>query len=60
MLYKAFIHGLRYPEQGVLKGSEKRVYYRLLGELVEFGKTEQLFSTPADKRTEDYITGRFG
>ena len=32
----------------------------LLGELVEFGKTEQLFSDPADKRTEDYITGRFG
>ena len=32
----------------------------LLGELVEFGKTEQVFSTPADKRTEDYITGRFG
>ena len=32
----------------------------LLGELVEFGKTEQLFSTPADRRTEDYITGRFG
>ena len=32
----------------------------LLGELVEFGKTEQLFSNPRDKRTEDYITGRFG
>ena len=32
----------------------------LLGELVEFGKTEQLFSNPQDKRTEDYITGRFG
>ena len=32
----------------------------LLGELVEFGKTEQVFSTPVDKRTEDYITGRFG
>ena len=32
----------------------------LLGELVEFGKTEQLFSNPADTRTEDYITGRFG
>ncbi len=32
----------------------------LLGELVEFGKTEQLFSMPTDKRTEDYITGRFG
>ena len=34
--------------------------FLLLGELVEFGKTEQLFSNPADKRTEDYITGRFG
>ena len=32
----------------------------LLGELVEFGKTEQVFSMPRDKRTEDYITGRFG
>jgi len=32
----------------------------LLGELVEFGETEKLFSQPADKRTEDYITGRFG
>jgi len=32
----------------------------LLGELIEFGGTEQLFSTPRDQRTEDYITGRFG
>ena len=32
----------------------------LLGELVEFGNTEQIFSMPKDKRTEDYITGRFG
>ncbi len=32
----------------------------LLGEVVEFGKTEELFSMPRDKRTEDYITGRFG
>ena len=32
----------------------------LLGELVEFGKTDDLFSQPQDKRTEDYITGRFG
>ena len=32
----------------------------LLGELVEYGKTDNLFSHPADKRTEDYITGRFG
>ncbi|GAA6393070.1 Phosphate import ATP-binding protein PstB 3 [uncultured Flavonifractor sp.] len=32
----------------------------LMGELVEFGETEQIFSMPQDKRTEDYITGRFG
>ena len=32
----------------------------LLGELVEFGKTDDIFSKPKDKRTEDYITGRFG
>lgn len=32
----------------------------LLGEVIEYDKTEKLFSVPADKRTEDYITGRFG
>lgn len=32
----------------------------LVGEMVEFGKTEDIFSLPKDKRTEDYITGRFG
>ena len=32
----------------------------LLGELVEFDKTQKIFTTPSDKRTEDYITGRFG
>ncbi|MBS6397629.1 MAG: phosphate ABC transporter ATP-binding protein [Clostridiales bacterium] len=32
----------------------------LLGEVIEFNKTEKLFSLPEDKRTEDYITGRFG
>jgi len=32
----------------------------LLGELIEFDKTEKLFTNPSDKRTEDYITGRFG
>jgi phosphate transport system ATP-binding protein len=31
-----------------------------LGELIEFGETEQIFTTPSNKRTEDYITGRFG
>ncbi|MDL2220502.1 phosphate ABC transporter ATP-binding protein PstB [Eubacteriales bacterium OttesenSCG-928-N14] len=34
--------------------------FMLLGEMIEHGKTEQLFSLPQDKRTEDYITGRFG
>ena len=32
----------------------------LLGEMIEYGKTEQLFSMPKNKKTEDYITGRFG
>jgi len=34
--------------------------FMLLGELVEFNKTEQIFTAPKDKRTEDYITGRYG
>ena len=37
-----------------------RTAFFLLGEAVEFGQTEQVFSMPRDKRTEDYITGRFG
>jgi len=37
-----------------------RTGYFLLGELVEFGVTERIFTNPADSRTEDYITGRFG
>ena len=36
------------------------VAFMYLGELVEFGTTEHLFTNPADKRTQDYITGRFG
>lgn len=39
--------------------SDKTAFF-LLGEMVEFGDTEQIFSMPRDKRTEDYITGRFG
>jgi phosphate transport system ATP-binding protein len=34
--------------------------FMLLGELVEFANTEQIFTQPKDKRTEDYITGRYG
>ncbi len=39
--------------------SDKTAFF-LLGEMVEFNETEKLFSMPEDKRTEDYITGRFG
>ena len=39
--------------------SDKTAFF-LLGEVVEFSETEKLFSMPEDKRTEDYITGRFG
>ena len=45
--------------QQAVRISDNTAFF-LLGELVEFGKTETLFSTPQDKRTEDYITGRFG
>ena len=37
-----------------------RTAFFLLGELVEVGPTAQIFSAPQDKRTEDYISGRFG
>jgi phosphate transport system ATP-binding protein len=37
-----------------------RTAFMLMGELVEFGETQQMFTKPSDKRTEDYITGRFG
>ena len=39
--------------------SDKTAFF-LLGEVIEFGDTETIFSVPEDKRTEDYITGRFG
>ncbi len=39
--------------------SDKCAFF-LLGELIEYGDTEQMFSVPKDQRTEDYITGRFG
>ena len=39
--------------------ADKTAFF-LLGEVIEFDETEKMFSTPADKRTEDYITGRFG
>ena len=45
--------------QQAVRISDNTAFF-LLGELVEMGETEKLFSQPEDKRTEDYITGRFG
>lgn len=45
--------------QQAVRISDNTAFF-LLGELIEFSPTEQLFSVPRDKRTEDYITGRFG
>ena len=45
--------------QQAVRISDNTAFF-LLGEMVEYGRSEQLFSIPQDKRTEDYITGRFG
>lgn len=45
--------------QQAVRISDRTAFF-LLGELVEYGDTEKMFSKPADRRTEDYITGRFG
>ncbi len=45
--------------QQAVRISDKTAFF-LLGEVVEYGDTQKLFSVPQDKRTEDYITGRFG
>jgi phosphate transport system ATP-binding protein len=45
--------------QQAVRISDNTAFF-LLGELVEYGRTEEMFSQPTDKRTEDYITGRFG
>ncbi len=45
--------------QQALRISDKTAFF-FLGELIEFGDTEQIFSNPREKQTEDYITGRFG
>jgi phosphate transport system ATP-binding protein len=37
-----------------------RTGYFLMGELIEFGDTDKIFTRPADPRTDDYVTGRFG
>ncbi len=45
--------------QQAVRVSDKTAFF-LLGEVIEYGETERVFSMPRDKRTEDYITGRFG
>ena len=66
--YGPRLHGVRGKKEldaiveEALRGAaiwDKTAFF-LLGELVEAGPTEKLFNTPSDKRTEDYITGRFG
>ena len=50
---------LTHNTQQATRVSDKTVFF-FLGEIIESGDTEKLFSVPTDKRTEDYITGRFG
>lgn len=45
--------------QQAVRVSDETAFF-LLGEVIEYGDTEKMFSVPTDKRTEDYITGRFG
>ena len=45
--------------QQAVRISDKTAFF-LLGEMVEFGDTEQIFSAPKNQKTEDYISGRFG
>ena len=45
--------------QQAVRVSDNTAFF-LLGEVIEYNDTEKLFSIPSDKRTEDYITGRFG
>ena len=45
--------------QQALRISDRTAFF-LLGELIEYDDTEKMFSTPSQKKTEDYITGRFG
>lgn len=45
--------------QQAIRISDRTAFF-LLGEIIEYGKTDDIFSNPRDKRTEDYITGRFG
>ena len=45
--------------QQAVRISDQTAFF-LLGDVVEYGNTEEMFSQPKDQRTEDYITGRFG
>ncbi|MGN0676578.1 MAG: phosphate ABC transporter ATP-binding protein, partial [Ruminococcus sp.] len=45
--------------QQAVRISDNTAFF-LLGDLIEYGNTEEMFSQPKNKKTEDYITGRFG
>ena len=50
---------VKHSMQQAARVSQKTAFFHL-GDLVEFGSTEQMFTNPHDERTQSYITGRFG
>lgn len=54
------IHMYSLSKEGLYTNQAYATAFFLLGDMIEYGDTEELFSMPKDKRTEDYITGRFG
>ena len=57
---KNYYHHHGHPQYTAMTRISDKTAFFLLGKMIEFDSTEQLFSMPKDKRTEDYITGRFG
>ena len=53
------INNVTHNKQQAARISDKTAYF-LLGEVIEMGGTDQIFSMPKDERTENYISGRFG
>ena len=58
-LYSLIVKMVTHNMQQAARISDMCAFF-LLGDLVEYGDTQTLFSHPVDKRTDDYITGRFG
>ena len=58
--FKDIINGISIITENYFIVGDIVQYKTFTGEVIEFGKTEDIFTRPRDKRTEDYITGRFG